>query len=312
MRIRTVFPAIPFLLSLFFLAALAAPLAAESNQFEVESEAVAAKPWLGVTVQDINEDTAKSIGLENDKGVLVSGVVSGGPAGQAGLNPGDVILKLNGMEVEGAEEFASKIQKFPAGSIIALDVNREGEIEVIRVILEEFPEALLPEYGKAAACPMEEGEACGDEKGHCPKKDACPMMMGGEGCPMHPPMHGMNGEKYDKMYFMAAGALDLSPEQVKKARALEADYRKKAIRSTAEIDIAGVELKELLSNEPVFLDKVRAKLNETASKEAELKFLRIKAREDFKKILTDEQRRKLEGMVIQGLGRGMDKGRGMK
>ncbi|MBI5491572.1 MAG: PDZ domain-containing protein [Deltaproteobacteria bacterium] len=298
MRVRKFFPAIPFLFCLFF---LAAQTAAESNQFDVQSEAVTVRPWLGVTVQDINEETAKTIGLENDKGVLVSGVVTGGPAGEAGLNPGDVILKLNGSEVEGAEEFASKIQRYPVGSIVSLDVNREGEVEVIRVVLDPMPghSADSYDYEIPAFCP-EGKDGCMDEKGQCVRKDSCPMK--GEGCPMH---RMKEGEKYDKMYLMAAQELDLSPDQAKKARALESDYRKKAIRAKADEDLAEVELKELLSGEPVILDKVRAKLNDVASKEAELKFIRIKAREDFKKILTDEQRQKLDKIMAQGQGRGM-------
>lgn len=292
MRVRKFFPAIPFLFCLFF---LAAQTAAESNQFDVKSEAVTVRPWLGVTVQDINEETAKSIGLENDNGVLVSGVVTGGPAGEAGLNPGDVILRLNGSEVAGAEEFASKIQKYPVGSIVSLDVNREGEVEIVRIALDSMPDYSSDsyDYEMPAFCP-EGKNGCMDEKGQCSWKDSCPMRGKKE------------REKYDKMYSMASQELGLSPDQAKKAKALESDYMKKSIKARADKELAQVELKELTSAEPVLLDKVRVKLNDVASKKAELKFIRIKAREDFKKILTDEQRQKLDEIMALGLDSGMD------
>lgn len=138
---------------------------------------------------------------------------------------------------------------------------------------------------------------------------APPGPMGG-GC-MHGMMgdHGKTGmqgmpesEKYGKMYLMALSGIDLTEDQQKKARTLKSDYIKGYIKAGADIGVAEVELKELLAAEAVNLGQVKAKIKEIESKKADLRFFRIKSLEEFKKILTPEQRKKMGSMTATPAG----------
>jgi serine protease Do len=96
---------------------------------------------LGVTVQYINSDLAASLGLKNVKGVLVSHVIAGGPADRAGLKEGDVILSLNGSEVNDVNALRNKVAASNPGSDAALTILRNGSQQQIRVKLGEFKPA---------------------------------------------------------------------------------------------------------------------------------------------------------------------------
>lgn len=56
----------------------------------------------GVMIEDVNQSLAESFGLPNPEGALVSSVVKDGPAARAGIQPGDVIVALNGYEISAA------------------------------------------------------------------------------------------------------------------------------------------------------------------------------------------------------------------
>ena len=66
--------------------------------------------WLGVKIQNIDEDTAASLGLTEPKGALVTEVTTPGPAAEAGLKNGDAILSVNGSAVADSRDLARQIQ----------------------------------------------------------------------------------------------------------------------------------------------------------------------------------------------------------
>jgi serine protease Do len=57
------------------------------------------RAWLGVSVQDVTPDLATSFGLAAPKGALVAAVATGGPAAQAGIKQGDVVLTYRGRDI---------------------------------------------------------------------------------------------------------------------------------------------------------------------------------------------------------------------
>jgi len=67
---------------------------------------------LGLVVNDLNQDVAKSLGFEGDKGVLVVDVEADSPAGRAGIKPGDLITKVGTKEVQSVIEFMSLMDEF--------------------------------------------------------------------------------------------------------------------------------------------------------------------------------------------------------
>jgi serine protease Do len=101
--------------------------------------------WLGVSIQDLTPDLAKSFGLVAPTGALIADVMKGGPAEKAGLKRGDVILQYEGQKVGDASELRNKVAGTPIGKKVELTVWREKKkIELTAVIgsLEELTDRL--------------------------------------------------------------------------------------------------------------------------------------------------------------------------
>lgn len=93
--------------------------------------------WLGVTIQDVDENTAKALGLKEAKGALVASVTPGDPADKAGIKPGDVIIAVEGKVVKDASDLTRKIGNLLPGSKVRIGLWRKGKIKEVTVILGE-------------------------------------------------------------------------------------------------------------------------------------------------------------------------------
>ncbi len=80
--------------------------------------------WIGVQIQPVNQEIAKSLGLKVPQGTLVGSVVDDGPAAKAGIVQGDVILKINGVTVEDSTKLIKVVGALPIGSEVPLVVWR--------------------------------------------------------------------------------------------------------------------------------------------------------------------------------------------
>lgn len=89
--------------------------------------------WLGVAIAPQSEVAA------GNPGVLVTGVVPGGPAGRAGVRPGDVVLAVNGVSVDDAAALIRAVAVLPPGTRVHLAVDRHGERIALRVRIGERP-----------------------------------------------------------------------------------------------------------------------------------------------------------------------------
>jgi serine protease Do len=94
---------------------------------------------LGVQIQALTPELAKSFRLENTNGVLVASVEPGSPADKAGLQAGDVILTFNGKPVQNANELPRVVAATKPGTTVALEVWRGGAKRQVKAILAEFP-----------------------------------------------------------------------------------------------------------------------------------------------------------------------------
>lgn len=83
--------------------------------------------YLGVTIQNVTEDIAGSLGLQPNQGALVKDVVPGGPADKAGMQAGDVVLSANGRDVASNSELTRIVAMAKAGEPIHLKVLRDGK-----------------------------------------------------------------------------------------------------------------------------------------------------------------------------------------
>jgi len=85
-----------------------------------------AKPRLGMTVEDLTPELAKSFGLSDTKGVVVTQVEDGSSAADAGLRPGDVILEIDQSPVKDVKDFGRKIESYKAGDTVLILAKRRG------------------------------------------------------------------------------------------------------------------------------------------------------------------------------------------
>ncbi len=89
--------------------------------------------WLGVNIQTLTPDLAKSFGVPDTKGVLVAQVTKDGPAEKAGLLRGDVITAFDGKDIQEASTLRNFISVTAVGQEVGLTIARDGRKQDIRV-----------------------------------------------------------------------------------------------------------------------------------------------------------------------------------
>lgn len=95
--------------------------------------------WLGIEAQELNPELANSFGLNVPSGVIVAGVVSGGPADQAGLQPGDILLEVDGRAVIDPRRTMSDIAAVEPGTTLQVTVARGGKPLQASLVVGERP-----------------------------------------------------------------------------------------------------------------------------------------------------------------------------
>lgn len=114
--------------------------------------------WLGVRIQDVDPDMAEALGLEKVAGAMVSSVPEG-PAQEAGMLAGDVILTFDGKEVEDTRELVRMVADTEVGKAVRVVVFREGKTVTLKVVLgrrenaeqaEILPASVQPDVQKPA------------------------------------------------------------------------------------------------------------------------------------------------------------------
>jgi serine protease Do len=98
----------------------------ELNEKKVSQALGQEKPKLGMKVREITPEIAKSLGLTESSGVVITEVQDSSPAADAGLKPGDVILELDHASMSNVDTFDKKIQEYKKGDIILFLVKRQN------------------------------------------------------------------------------------------------------------------------------------------------------------------------------------------
>ena len=95
------------------------------------------RKYIGVYIQEMNEELAGFFGAENGLGVLINKVEEGGPAAKAGLAVGDVVVKADGKDIRSVNDLMMIIQKKKQGESLSLDVLHDKRLKTVVVIVEE-------------------------------------------------------------------------------------------------------------------------------------------------------------------------------
>ena len=96
--------------------------------------------YLGVSIQDVSSDIADSVGLPNARGAIVREPTEDGPAGSAGVRSGDIILEVDGEEIEDALDLSRTIASKAPDSTVELTIWRDGAETTISVTLQQLEE----------------------------------------------------------------------------------------------------------------------------------------------------------------------------
>jgi serine protease Do len=95
----------------------------------------ARRGWLGVRIQEVTDDIAEGLGLKETRGALVAGVTEKGPAAEAGILAGDVILEFDGQPVNAMHELPRMVADEQIGKEVQVKVLRKGKEQMVTVKL---------------------------------------------------------------------------------------------------------------------------------------------------------------------------------
>ncbi len=98
------------------------------------------RPWLGARLQAVTPEIAESLGLKLPSGALVASVVPGSPAARAGLKSSDLIVAVDGQDVEDPNAFDYRFATRPLGGTAEIAVQRAGKPVKLTVPLETAPD----------------------------------------------------------------------------------------------------------------------------------------------------------------------------
>ena len=102
--------------------------------------------WLGVRIQDVTSDMAEAMNLDSSKGAIVASLPDG-PAKDAGILVGDVIVSFAGRDVEDTRDLVRRVADSPVGGKVQVAVFRDGELIEVSVVLgrrEDAESEILP------------------------------------------------------------------------------------------------------------------------------------------------------------------------
>ena len=108
---------------------------------QLRSSGSVSRGWLGVVIQNVDDDIAGALGIEGKKGALIKDVTAAGPAATSGLKNGDLILSINGDKINDSRDLARKVAAFSPKTSIDVRVLRAGKEQMIPVMLGDFKNA---------------------------------------------------------------------------------------------------------------------------------------------------------------------------
>ncbi len=107
---------------------------------QLKGQGVVTRGWLGISVQQLTPELAKSFGNTDVRGALVTHVTPDGPAAKAGMQSGDIITSIAGERTPRIKDLARIISSLPIGSAVDVTIVRDGKEKIFSITVEEAEE----------------------------------------------------------------------------------------------------------------------------------------------------------------------------
>ncbi len=115
---------------------------------QIKIKGYASHGYLGVMIQEVTSDLAKSFGLGKPQGALISQIIPRSPAEKAGLRAGDIVLAYDGRPVTESADLPPLVGATPSGKMVTLKILRDGKERMVNVTIGELPK--LPQRAQTA------------------------------------------------------------------------------------------------------------------------------------------------------------------
>jgi len=129
---------------------------AKSIEQQLRNTGKVTRGWLGILIQDVNEDLAKSFGLKESGGALISEVTEGSPAQKSGLLQGDIIVSINETPITDVADLRNRIAMFAPNTELNLRILRDGREKELVVRVGEQPADMASIGKKMSATTLSE------------------------------------------------------------------------------------------------------------------------------------------------------------
>ena len=118
---------------------------------QLRDKGYVSRGWLGVTIQNVTQDLARSFGMDVPKGALVANVLEDSPADKAGVKPGDIILEFDGKDVVSSAALPPIVGATPVGKKVKVLILREGKRKTLNAKLDELTDDVIAASRSQAA-----------------------------------------------------------------------------------------------------------------------------------------------------------------
>ena len=255
---------------------------------------------LGLLVEDLSHDPAAAQVIE--AGALVVRVIEGGPAAAAGIKPGDVIVAVGDQPIANAQQLSDLAANIQAGAEAQLSVINNGKRENKVVTLAEPQFANLKNMPGKSMPQLYPGMFMEEMMGRSPigqiKEGALVPGQGFTPLVQEQIVIKQRIPNYVQLYLQHQATLGLNAEQVKQLEHLAREQQKHQIKVKADIEIAEIELQELLAEGEIELSKIEKKIAQLEAARGEKLLFQVKTLHQAKQLLTAEQQAQLKQMQL--------------
>lgn len=118
---------------------------------QLKTQGFVTRGWLGVVIQNVDQDLARSFGLDKPRGALVSSVIEDSPAEKAGIQAGDIILTFDGKVLKKSSALPPMVGTIAVGKSVKVELLRAGKKQTLDVTIGELDEGNKPVAGKTGS-----------------------------------------------------------------------------------------------------------------------------------------------------------------